>query len=802
MALELPSYAIPAFDCLDLPWPGIDEDQLRAWAASVRTFADEMSDSSRRVRQAVADLADSSRSSFTSALAMRCEQQSQLVTGLNGPLSDFAAALDTAASQAVAQKQVVINAATELASQFTAAQAPSVTTPGAKQAAQTQQIAQARQTVSAALESLEADLSGPLLNVAVPQVTDYLNGFVGKLRDDTLAAAGDAQSLRLTYRSLHETAQKIRGQATTTDKDGEAAYSHNANRNLRDQSGDVGDPTGDGGSWQSVLRLVEQALGDVASVLFTITSDAISHYQRVSANALDKFADEVRAADDSQRARHPDHTTARESELTFKIAERAGAKAAKEFQDGKITDAQFFALLRAHDYDPGWQTGAMRTLGSNGLSYFASGHVPPAPAGQPADANVQALAFAVAAAMAHGVTFPMPKGDPGWQPEDVTLLAPLLRYANFTPQVLANLGAEVMNGSYDPQANAVWSALAANPKAAALFVQQNASAIPDFVSAGNPDGVRNDQLNEFLAVLRAGTIGAKGAGPQFGPEAVSDLVTAVSENPDAHALSQVQALYGDIIQAYWPDLNYAVTNPSTLGGQSLDKMSLTMQEWAPFVDEAMRNPKTAATILALAHAQAYQYLQMQGELPVDQNQGNEYAADAGAVYGYFDYQALKVYNQLNSESANANSWKSTLLDDVVNAAILLAPGPEYSIPETLGADFILPMINQVLNAPTGSAKPSVPSLQSIREEVAIAYYNEVTSANSPSSPALQRLVKSAQEQNPPFLVNGKMPSLASLKKSPAQEKSFINWLNENSGVIDPVAQAAQNEYLSITAELG
>ena len=39
VSLELPGWVADAFNSIGLPWPGIDEDQLRAWAQDLRQYA-------------------------------------------------------------------------------------------------------------------------------------------------------------------------------------------------------------------------------------------------------------------------------------------------------------------------------------------------------------------------------------------------------------------------------------------------------------------------------------------------------------------------------------------------------------------------------------------------------------------------------------------------------------------------------------------------------------------------------------------------------------------------------------------
>jgi hypothetical protein len=806
MARELPPGAIAAFDQLNLPWPGIDEDQLRYWATDVRDFAQDMTVACGRVRAALSDLAAESRSAFIDALSAYWEQQAQLINGITDPLDTFAGALETAASNVETRKQVVINAVNELVNQLiAAAQAPMPTTASAEQAAQTthaQQVSQARQAVSVALNALETDLRGPLLN-AIQQVTDYANGLAASLRAESVPRAGAVEKLSLSYGTLHQAVQAIRRQAAAADKSGETAKTKNANRDLRDADSDIGAPSGDGGTWRFLLQSIEQSLSDLTRVLFTTTSGAISHYQSATANALDKFADEVKKADASERAHAPDHTAARESRLTLKIQESAGAKAAKEWEaalkkdktaaEVAATNAKFFKELREHAYDPAWQTGAMRVLGTTGLARLES-HVPGR--GETHAGNMRVLAMAVAAAMAQGVTFPnSPAEDPVSQPYDLSVIAGLLQYGDFSPQILAKLGAEALQpvGQSAQEANEVFAALAANPQAAGLFITQNAPQLVNDIGATDRLGNHIGDLEPLVAVLRSGTLGLKGTDPTRAANAVSALVQAYYNDQNAFAPTQFGALYGDIIKAYWPDVTYAVMNPPNLAGSSPDGLSLTSQKWAPFIDEAMRDPHTAAKVLMYAHGQGYQLFQEQARQPVEPNDPYQYAREAGTIDGYFDYQAHKTYTQLNLE--NPNAWKATLTNDILLAAIWASPGQgEVAIPASLGADVILPMIDNVLD-PRSTVTPPTPSLGTMQEEIAIAYYNQAISSGAAASPSLQSMVKAAKTANPSFLTGDH--TIVPLKQmSKAQQAAFSKWLKATVDPVDPVLGAAQTAYLS------
>ena len=112
------------------------------------------------------------------------------------------------------------------------------------------------------------------------------------------------------------------------------------------------------------------------------------------------------------------------------------------------------------------------------------------------------MAMAVATAMGNGVKFPVGEDADGNDVEDLDLLAPLLQYADFPPDVLAQLGREAMAPGYSSDAPMVWKALAANPAASAMFIKQNAQDIMYWVHAGDHGGgLLDSQVTAFAAYL-------------------------------------------------------------------------------------------------------------------------------------------------------------------------------------------------------------------------------------------------------------------------------------------------------------
>ena len=298
MALELPGWLVTAFNVVGLPWPGIDEDQLRAWATSVRGFATEITDSSARTHQSVAVLAEDSQSSFTDSLAARWEHHNQLIADLHGPIDDFAEALDVAADVVVAQKYAVIAAATTLAGEFVATQIGAFFTFGADEAAVPAEVALTREAVKFALEYLENELLGKLIGMAAQGVSDQVKGFLANLLDDAFPVAMEVQSLKISYDRLQRTADSVHGDATRTEETGERTYRENVSRNIEDSS-EGGDDGGDGGRFAAVVQAVEQGLLDVAVDLFRSLPTAIFKSQSETSGILMKAVDDLKGKDDN-----------------------------------------------------------------------------------------------------------------------------------------------------------------------------------------------------------------------------------------------------------------------------------------------------------------------------------------------------------------------------------------------------------------------------------------------------------------------------------------------------------------------
>ena len=300
MSVELPGDVVFVLNELGLPWPGIDEDELRAWAQGVRNFANGMTDSSARTRQTASGLADSSQSSFLNGLSEYWDQRHQLVADLHSPLDAFADALDVAADVVEAQKYAVIAAAGALITEGVVSMVGAVFTFGLSEAANLAAIAVARKAVQASLDYLAAKLFGDLVNGAMREVSDHAGSFVANFLDGTMHVGMEILTLKMSYNLVSEAASTVRGHSSETDSVGETAYRTNLNRDIEDNRG-----SGYHAGLAMAIQAVEQGLRDIARAVFQAVSAAFAKAQAFISQALDDFSARIEAEDEELGAGVP-----------------------------------------------------------------------------------------------------------------------------------------------------------------------------------------------------------------------------------------------------------------------------------------------------------------------------------------------------------------------------------------------------------------------------------------------------------------------------------------------------------------
>lgn len=300
MSIELPGWVVDAFNLVGLPWPGIDEDQLRAWAGDLRAYAAEITALSGSSRSAVAALAVSNDSSFTRTLALQWEHHHALISDLRGPMEAFAGALDVAADAVEAQKVVVIGAAVALAGAVIATQGEALVTFGVAEAEVPAEVAIARLAVKAALQELEGQLIGMLINEAAAEISALVGGTIGKLVTGGGQVAAEAVTLIADYNAMRTLSTALSTHEARVGQASSSSWRKSSSRTL-----ETGGP---GGGWrevaraieQAVLRVLEQVFVELGRALWKIIQDTIDFLKKAIA-ALRRTDDTLAA--DASRAR-------------------------------------------------------------------------------------------------------------------------------------------------------------------------------------------------------------------------------------------------------------------------------------------------------------------------------------------------------------------------------------------------------------------------------------------------------------------------------------------------------------------
>jgi len=288
VSLELPGWVADAFNLVGLPWPGIDEDQLRGWAQDLRQYSAEIGALSGRSRSAVQAMA-ADESAFARTLASRWDHCHGVISDARGPMEVFAGVLDVAADAVVAQKVVVIGAAVALAGEVIATQGEALFTFGLAEAEVPAEVAAARLIVRGALQVLEGELIGTLISKAAVIAGDALGGAVGRLVNGGGQLVSETVVLKADYDALHSLFSGLSTQGARVEQASDVSWHRAASRPL-----ETGGP---GGGWREVARAVEQAVLTVMAVAFKDLGHALYSIVQDTAQFLRKAVTDLRHTD-------------------------------------------------------------------------------------------------------------------------------------------------------------------------------------------------------------------------------------------------------------------------------------------------------------------------------------------------------------------------------------------------------------------------------------------------------------------------------------------------------------------------
>jgi hypothetical protein len=275
VSLELPGWVADAFNLIGLPWPGIDENQLRAWAQDLRQYATATDALSSHSKSAVAAIVAGDESSFARTLAAQWGFYRDVIADARGPMEDFAGALDGAADAVVAQKVVVIGAAVALAGEVIATQGEALFTFGLAEAEVPAEVAAARLIVRGALQVLEGELIGALVGKAAAIAGDALGGAVGRLISGGGQAVSETLVLKADFNALHTLASGLKVQGSKVEQASGVSWRRATSKPL-----ETGGPAG---GWREVAQAVEQAVlrvltaafKDLGHALYTVIEDTV-----------------------------------------------------------------------------------------------------------------------------------------------------------------------------------------------------------------------------------------------------------------------------------------------------------------------------------------------------------------------------------------------------------------------------------------------------------------------------------------------------------------------------------------------
>ncbi|WP_280438493.1 hypothetical protein [Nocardia carnea] len=202
MAIELPHEVVVFLNFIGVPYPDIDEDQVRELAGHVRTFADEVSGTHESATGTIADMgAVYQGQSYRALVASWAQLSSTHMERLDELCKGVATALEITADVIAAVKVAVLAELALLAAAYTAAMAATVATSGASVALSQSLALAARRLVRAMEEMLVAYILAEVLSKAIEPleeaVSDMIKGAVYGATADLLGVDPGAKDVVL-----------------------------------------------------------------------------------------------------------------------------------------------------------------------------------------------------------------------------------------------------------------------------------------------------------------------------------------------------------------------------------------------------------------------------------------------------------------------------------------------------------------------------------------------------------------------------------------------------------------------------
>lgn len=288
MSLDLPGWVVDAFNLLGLPWPAIDEDELRGWANDLREFATDITQLSQLSHDAVHGLKDTNQSGAVKTLAEHWDDHHSQIMAMRGPIHEFAGALDIAAEAVLVQKGVVIAAAVALAAEVLATQGEALVTLGIAEGELPLEVELTKRAVKFALQELENKIVGYLINQAAKEVSSHVNTTVSKMLTGSTGVVFEALTLKADYQSLHRVAATARTHKSRVENASIRAHRRANARKIETHSA--------GGKWH-VVQVLEAALRSIAEDIFSKLPGTLHRALDETEKDLEKVKSKLKATD-------------------------------------------------------------------------------------------------------------------------------------------------------------------------------------------------------------------------------------------------------------------------------------------------------------------------------------------------------------------------------------------------------------------------------------------------------------------------------------------------------------------------
>lgn len=278
----LPGYLADALSLVGIPWPNLDEDELRHSASDLNEFASSLTESVKDTSGVVSDTAGQTDAAFARTFAAQWEGRPREIAVISEGCHVLAGALGVIAGAVEVAKDAVIAALGALAGALTA---ELFFTGGLGDLiAGGVEVEIAERAINAALGLLEQQVAGQLISAAIHPLTDRIPATVTKFLAGSAGSVSPAVALKADYTQLEMAATRLETHAHRTETTGETLRRRSSGRDFAHGGSPIG-------------AMVKQALKTVLKDLAEQIPKVVAQVQRDMGLFLKKAAKDLTEAD-------------------------------------------------------------------------------------------------------------------------------------------------------------------------------------------------------------------------------------------------------------------------------------------------------------------------------------------------------------------------------------------------------------------------------------------------------------------------------------------------------------------------